>query len=387
MTALAQFYVVYKNNRRFYFPGQALCGHLYLEVVEPLAATKIDVVVRGMAKVRWSEQAGQNRVKYKNMETLVDDTVTVWSKTENTPHLQAGEHSFPFSFNLPAGLPSSFELFGVGVTFIRYWVMATVDLDPTGRVKYKRPFTVIQHIDVNDPVLSIPMRSENDKTLCCLCCKSGPLSLSASIDRTGYCPGDTIRVSALAENLTRRVMTGIRAQLISFTIRKENGSATRAGDGGVRILLSEVMGDPIEVGASDKWENRPMTIPACSPSIEGCSFIRHLHYVQVCVVVARGLNLRVHFPIILGTIPLCETVQHVDQHAMYVDNKAIGVFALPQPMSLPEATFVLPVTCPLVEADATRFTVNIAEDDDDGTMGDLNYCPVVPYSKARPLNR
>jgi hypothetical protein len=67
------------------------------------------------------------------------------------------------------------------------------------------------------------MRSDVDKTLCCLCCKSGPLTLYASIDRVGYCPRESVSLSVTTENLTRQILKGIRAQLISETRRFANG--------------------------------------------------------------------------------------------------------------------------------------------------------------------
>lgn len=42
--------------------------------------------------------------------TYVDDQVVVWSKEDHpTGELQAGEHHFPFQFQLPPNCPPSFE--------------------------------------------------------------------------------------------------------------------------------------------------------------------------------------------------------------------------------------------------------------------------------------
>ncbi len=46
-----------------------------------------------------------------------------------------------------------------------------------------------------------------DKYLCCCCCKSGPLSCSLRLDRTGYVPGEDINVDAEIQNLSRKEIT------------------------------------------------------------------------------------------------------------------------------------------------------------------------------------
>lgn len=38
-----------------------------------------------------------------------------------------------------------------------------------------------------------PQAGTADKTLCCWFCTSGPISLSAKIERKGYTPGETTR--------------------------------------------------------------------------------------------------------------------------------------------------------------------------------------------------
>ena len=64
---------------------------------------------------------------------------------------------------------------------------------------------------------------ENEKFLCCLCCKSGPLRVTANIDRSGYCPGEGILLNAECENLTNTKMAGIRAKLVRQVRWKARG--------------------------------------------------------------------------------------------------------------------------------------------------------------------
>lgn len=254
--------------------------------------------------------------------------------------------------------------------------MADVDVDLPQRVtfKCKRPFTVIEYIDINDPALLVPMRSENDKMLCCLCCESGPLTLHASLDRVGYCPGESVIISASAENLTNRVVRGVRAQLIAATTRNARGHTNTA-----RRVVCEMLGEPIAVGATGKWENRSFPIPPVPPSIKTCRIIDHSYYIQVCVVVPNGINLKVHFPVVMGTIPFRQEAQPPDQQVLFIDNRAANIFELLRSIPMSQAAPIVPATTPSF-VEATGMTVNIADREDHHTMGNLQYTPLLPFA-------
>lgn len=46
--------------------------------------------------------------------------------------------------------------------------------------------------------------SSNEKTLCCLCCASGPIHASFGIDRQGFVPGEAIQLTAEISNGSNR---------------------------------------------------------------------------------------------------------------------------------------------------------------------------------------
>ena len=47
-----------------------------------------------------------------------------------------------------------------------------------------------------------PVTRNNSKTLCCLCCESGPIQAQVQINRAGYVPGEYIYVNATVDNST-----------------------------------------------------------------------------------------------------------------------------------------------------------------------------------------
>ena len=61
--------------------------------------------------------------------------------------LPAGRYSYPFQFQLPPSLPSSFE---GDYGYVRYWVRATVEKGREMLCNTKKPFSVVSPLDLND---------------------------------------------------------------------------------------------------------------------------------------------------------------------------------------------------------------------------------------------
>ena len=63
-----------------------------------------------------------------------------------------------------------------------------------------------------------PCQIQEDRNVGCLCCVSGPLSTIVYTDRGGYCPGESIGVSAVINNNSKNEIIGLEIQLIQFTV-------------------------------------------------------------------------------------------------------------------------------------------------------------------------
>lgn len=62
-------------------------------------------------------------------------------------------------------------------------------------------FTVIgPHIDCMEEKYISPMVGADKKTVCCLCCRRGPIGLQVTLERTAYVCGENIRMHAQVEN-------------------------------------------------------------------------------------------------------------------------------------------------------------------------------------------
>ena len=59
---------------------------------------------------------------------------------------------------------------------------------------------------------------QEDRNVGCLCCQSGPLSIVLYTDRGGYCPGESIGVSAVINNNSDNEVLGLEFQLFQVTV-------------------------------------------------------------------------------------------------------------------------------------------------------------------------
>ena len=155
------------------------------------------------------------RDHYRNHESYTKQEMVLHSG----PSLPPGLHYFPFSFMLPPNLPSSFES---KIGHVRYFVKADIVRDWKWNHKVKQHFMVNGILDLNaypsakhegrfliiqNRVMTTSLgHSRDHKRLCCLCCKSGPISAVITSNRAGYVPGEMIAFNAEVDNLSNRKM-------------------------------------------------------------------------------------------------------------------------------------------------------------------------------------
>ncbi|XP_041792403.1 RNA demethylase ALKBH5-like [Chelmon rostratus] len=116
----------------------------------------------------------------------------LWSDDDNSEEglttIHSGRHEYAFSLELPqTPLATSFE--GKHGS-VRYWVKAELHRPWLLPMKTNKEFTQERTLLLLTLFLFLqsPQAGTKDKTLCCWFCTSGPISLSAKIERKGYTP-------------------------------------------------------------------------------------------------------------------------------------------------------------------------------------------------------
>lgn len=209
--------------------------------------------------------------------------------------LQPGKHEFPFSFQLPSEpLVTSFTgKYGS----IQYCVRAVLDRPKVPEQSVKRDIQVVSHINVNTPALLTPVLKTQEKMVGCWFFTSGPVSLSAKIERKGYCNGEAIPIYAEIENCSSRLVVPKAAIFQTQTYLASGKTKT------VRHMVASVRGNHIASGSTDTWNGKMLKIPPVPPSILDCCIIRVDYSLAVYIHIPGAKNLMLELPLVIGTIP------------------------------------------------------------------------------------
>ncbi|ELU04845.1 hypothetical protein CAPTEDRAFT_173828 [Capitella teleta] len=271
MGKLTLFTITLDTRNPVYTAGSTLQGCVTLELAEPMKMRGIRLRFYGGANVHWSERhtsgSGKNRRTttrhYRSSQNYFDYMLVLYGKAPNqdgdNPVHPAGRHQYPFHYTLPQNLPSSFE--GPHGQ-VRYWINCNIDKPWKFDHNSKIAYTVLSMLDLNNQANALaPQSGTNSKTLCCLCCESGPITAQFHIDRCGYVPGEFIVLSGEVSNHTNRTMDDNRVELRMYmTFRATTKTRT------VMRMISRVSKGKIEAGGSAVWSGETFHIPPLPPS-------------------------------------------------------------------------------------------------------------------------
>jgi len=299
---LSLFEINLKNNKTAYYTGDTIYGTVDINIRKYIKEPSVDIHIRGESFVYWQEPVYVNGLQdiqiSKDHQKYWDVKMNLWNnKSDKNETLSIGLHSFPFSIQIPSKkeLPSSFES---RLGAVRYWMKVSVKQDMENEINKHKPFTVLQKIDINEKQYQYKISNEVEKTMCCFCFRSGALFLSANLERTGFCPGESIPVNCRGRNQARTVIGGMKARLVQ-KINYTTSTNTKT----VEKIVSAIGGNRIEKGRTKVWENQLLKIPVIPPTIKYCPNMKVSYRVQITMVIPNGVDLQFHLPVTIGTIP------------------------------------------------------------------------------------
>ncbi|XP_054506259.2 arrestin domain-containing protein 2 isoform X2 [Agelaius phoeniceus] len=279
--------------------GELLQGRVQLELRGAMRVRALEVCARGLATVHWleSHSIGLNIVyrDYTACQTFLYRRRQLIHDNGEATVLQAGKHEFPFTFQLPETLATSFE--GKHGS-VRYWVKAKLHRPWSTVKKAKKEFTVIEPIDINTPALLAPQAGAKEKLARAWYCNRGQVSVTAKIDRKGYTPGEVIPIFAEIDNCTSRGVVP-KAAIIQTQTFIARGTKKQK-----KSVVTSITGDPIPAGKREVWHGRVLKIPPVGPSILQCRIIQVEYSLKVCVDIPGTSKLLLELPLVIGTIPL-----------------------------------------------------------------------------------
>ncbi|XP_043920078.1 arrestin domain-containing protein 3-like [Protopterus annectens] len=294
------------GNIPVYFSGEMITGKVILLLNEKTKVKSLSILFRGEARVRWKETTGSGSdeetktysevVEYFNQKYYPIGEINDDAVKEDTRNLFAGQHEFPFSFQLPATplVPSFKGEHGA----VRYYMRAKLHRPWRLAMEEVEELIIFQHIDINQPHLLTPVNETKQKTVGCLCCISGLISLSVRIARKAYVTGETVLIFAEIQNLSSRKLVP-RVSLYQIQTFHAEGHRNIS-----QKVLVEYKTEPVLPGNTDVWNGRPVLIPPVVPSLLNCTIIYVEYTLKITIKIPCSKNLQMNLPIVIGSIPL-----------------------------------------------------------------------------------
>ncbi|XP_044053679.1 arrestin domain-containing protein 3-like isoform X2 [Siniperca chuatsi] len=267
--------------------------------------TSITMALTGKAKVHWSTGGGGRERRRRHYSAKLDffnlKSVIVQgnSATGGTATFQPGTHVYPFTCQLPQGdFPSAFRgvhgqiAYTLTVGINRPWHMSK---------DFVTELNFVNHTDTNQPELRAPLSGSNNMTLCCLWCASGPITMTVSVEKKAFIPGETVKIICYFRNASsQRATPKVRLQQkqVFYTHNKAHKRM-------IFKSFASVTGQLVSAHTSDVHTVIMLTIPlSASLSISNCSIMDVEYFIEVSLSVTASPDLTVLFPIILCDTPV-----------------------------------------------------------------------------------
>lgn len=287
--------MTFSEPDKVYCPGEKVVGRVLVTVAEVTRVSAVRLLATGVAKVFWSK--GSHQCKQEMEYLRIQDTLQMEDQacdTDGSVILRPGnQYEYKFSFELPQGpLGSTFKgKYGT----VNYCVTIFLDRPSLPVQEVKKGFEVVDLVDVNTPDLMCPVSGKKNKKTTCLFIPDGSVSLSASINRKGFCEGDEICISADFENTCSRIVVPKAAILAKHTY---------LANGETKVFtqkLCSVRGNHIISGMTDSWRGKSLRVPKIKPSILGCHILRVEYSLLIYVSVPGSKKIILDLPLVIGS--------------------------------------------------------------------------------------
>ena len=195
--------ILEKDKLEAYHSGSVVSGKLVVNAATPFPAKHhIKVSVKGWANVNITKILTSNQnTTYSNSKMYLDLSFFVW-KGEcggKEQDLAVGIHEFPFEFQLPEDIPSSYSgKYGSIKYIVSSQIQTKKKITQFGRIL---PLQVQKSTDLSEyPPLRYPKHYESKKIKGGLLRSSGEISFTVDLSANCICVGEPIPLSGSITN-------------------------------------------------------------------------------------------------------------------------------------------------------------------------------------------
>lgn len=398
MVKLEEFSINLDPTQLVFYPGQRLNGVVFINLNDDMDMKYLKIKFIGVSCCQWKDSGIAASAK----DTIVSKETCLFGNLK--PNLQnfnhsAGKYSYPFSFNIPSDIPSTFEdipnekrkksaeTFG----YIRYMLKAKINKPWKFDYKVKQPIIINEFIDTNlSQYVCGPgneLREKSTSWCSCFGKKSqSDLEFTASIDRGCYCPGEPILVNAHVLNKTSSHFNSLTAELRQLIRFKASGK-TKTFD----IKIDELKAPKILKGTMMSWQNLPFFIPPTSLTITNCKIISVKYELRFQVQVPTGKEKLIVLPFLIGSAPRKTQYGKFIRHSKSMSPGCFNDVKFPVPVpTIFAAEDVLKtshgetpreVVYGYCNSSQSSDVIDVTEEDDKYTWGQLKYTPLYTFVK------
>ena len=320
---LQTFSIVLNNPASVYAPGDVVSGRVLVICNSSYSAQALKIRIGGNEHVYWSDShyvttgTGEDKhseyviTTYSGDEVLMECEVYLAGNGNDTFTFPAGRYEYPFRFQLPPQLPATFSS---SYGSISYELQAVIKRSwYKANDKASLPITIGGVYDLNlNAGAAQPGEAMGTKTVCCLCCTSGPIVGIIRTSLTGFVPGEVIPMEVEIQNNSSRDITQLRVSLVQVIVHSAQTAYSDGPEGSfVRDYSKHVHNEVavagrhgVEPGKFDFWRGNLLVVPYIRPTTRGKHIIDVWYYIGLTAVVSSAGNLDVTLPVCIGTIPL-----------------------------------------------------------------------------------
>ncbi|CAL7934306.1 unnamed protein product [Xylocopa violacea] len=350
MPSLRTFSVEFERPSATYMPGEMVSGNILVNVAKEKRIRGISVSAKGEARVRWHEYRNETNVHgntsdcttYSNHEEYFHLKQYVLGSNSSTSQMNipVGSHRYPFMFQLPYNIPSSFEH---NNGHIRYVVKAVIDRPWAFNHECKVAFTVVSSLNLNEHRHECQYGIDDDvmQSFCCFCCiDQGKMNLHIRVPVSGYVPGQTIFVAVQYANSSSTVkITGISTKLMRKLKFRAGAPSSKEKTEKTEVKSTRDLG-PFSTNGCSMLE---FSVPPIPPSrLEYCSIIE-LDYELAVTAHVSGTHCKVErsYPLLIGTVPIyCPpSASSLDMNAVPTCSSSSTAGHAMMPMPMPTAPY------------------------------------------------
>ncbi|XP_023311066.1 arrestin domain-containing protein 3 isoform X1 [Anoplophora glabripennis] len=308
------------NYRGQYYAGSVIAGRVICSFASSKNIRGVKLKLKGEEENQWTETES-----YYNQDKKEHETRTVHYRGHNTflhventlqggGDLGPGRFEYPFTFQLPTNIPSTYQGRYGGVTF-----SLDAKVDRPFKVDYTdtKQIVVVSPINFNlmkDKLQLEPVDYSEDKTLCCWCCASGPITMEVHLDKEAFVVGEVVNVRLDITNMSNESIESISAQLgMNVKCRVTSPSSDSKSD--FELLATD---NDTGVGAhGQRTYNLTLEIPESAqvPNFNLCELFRQETTLKITAVI-EGCHNDMDFDteITMGHIPVHDPSSPAEQY-------------------------------------------------------------------------